>query len=455
MLEVTNNKGVPRTGKNSCIFETNPNRFLRFGREFAWIGSGQALATLGSLIGVRLLTGVLSPDVYGELALGMTLSTLLNQVVLGPLSGAALRFFAPALEASESLPFLTALRRLVIKATSVVLVISVSLSMVFVLSKQGRWLGLAITALGYALLSGYNSILNGLQNAVRQRIVVAWHQAFYSWARYLTALGVVSWLSASSFAAMLGYTLSTLLVLSSQFWFSRRTLQRIDKIPSKEVATTQDWESRMFTYAWPFATWGVFTWAQMASDRWALQAFATTQDVGLYSVLYQLGYYPTTLLTGLMVQLVAPMLFQRAGDASNDSRMHQVRTLNRTLTVGALSLTVITATLAFFLHTLIFQWLAAPSYRAVSRLLPGMVLAGGLYATGQFAALSVLSGVDTRSLIAPKIVTAVIGVLLNVIGASFWGISGVVASSTLAAIVYLVWVMCLGEAQRNQPRLGA
>lgn len=424
-------------------------QFQRLGREFFWIGLGQALATLGSLVGVRLLTGVLSPDVYGELALGMTLATLVNQVVLGPLSGAALRFFAPAREASELDPFLAALRRLLVKATGVVLLLAVGASLALLLAGQTHWLGLGIAAFGFALLSGYNSILNGLQNAARQRTIVAWHQALYAWAYPLAVLGLLLWLGVSSAVAMLGYMLSTLLVLLSQFWFFRRILQTTSDA-DVEPARPQLWETRMFNYAWPFTTWGIFTWAQMTSDRWSLQMFSTTQEVGLYAVLYQLGYAPITILTGLMVQLVTPVFFQRAGDASDSARLKQVHTLNWRLTMGALLLTVVATLFALGLHRFVFQWLVAPDYREVSWLLPGMVMAGGLFATGQFATISLLSDVETRNLIAPKIVTAMIGVLLNIIGAAQWGLAGVVGASVLASGVYLVWTLWLVRNRRDQ-----
>src|SRR5438874_2297495 len=54
-------------------------------------------------------------------------------------------------------------------------------------------------------------------------------------------------------------------------------------------------------YAWPFAAWGIFTWMQTASDRWALQGRGTS-EVGFYAALYQLGYYPMTLLSGFLVR---------------------------------------------------------------------------------------------------------------------------------------------------------
>src|SRR5207244_2887150 len=76
-------------------------RVKRLAREFLWVGIGQAAAALGGLAGVSLLTRALTPERYGELALGMTVATLTQQSLLGPVAGALLRFFAPATEAGQ------------------------------------------------------------------------------------------------------------------------------------------------------------------------------------------------------------------------------------------------------------------------------------------------------------------------------------------------------------------
>jgi len=437
---------------NREYFRLSPDqlaRARRLGREFFWIVTGQAVAVVGSLVGVRLLTGVLSPDVYGELALGMTLAMLVNQVVLGPLGASVSRFFAPAREKGDLASFLSAFHGLFTQATGIVLLLAGIICPILLLTGQSKWLWLAITAFGFALFSGYNSILDGMQNAARQRSVVAWHQALASWGRFLAAVGIVLWLGDRSVAAMLGYILATILVLFSQYWFFRSTLRQAGGKLTVEAGLTRQWQKQMFAYAWPFAVWGGFTWAQIASDRWALQMFALTRDVGLYTVLFQLGYYPISLLSGLMAQLMSPIYFQHVGDATNESRMRSVYIINRRLTVATFILTGVATLLTLALHGFIFRWLVAPEYRDISWLLPGMVLAGGLFATGQFASISLLSETETRILIAPKIATAIIGVLLNIIGAAWLGISGVVGACAVASAVYMLWIFYLVKIQHN------
>ncbi len=418
-------------------------RIRRLSREFAWIGLGQAAAVIGTLWGVRLLTGLLAPETYGQLALGMTIATLVNQVVLGPLSCGATRFFAPSQEAGSLQGCLTAVRTLAVQATGLIVLAALALCLALLFLGQSAWVGLVLAAVFFALLSGYNAILSGMQNAARQRAVVALHQGLASWGRFLLAAGMIVWLGAGSAAAMLGYALAVLVVVASQAWFFRRTVSLSGDGCHTAQADPGPWRARILSYIWPLAVWGIPGWAQLASGRWALQTFASTEDVGLYAVVYQLGYYPVTLVTGLVVQLVAPVFFQRAGDASEPTRVRHVHRLNSRLVTAALVLTGLAVLLAFGLHRAVFRWLVASEYHTVSWLLPWMVLAGGVFASGELAAVSLLSGTQTHSLLAPKVTAAAMGVLLSLFGAVRWGIPGVVAASAVASTIYLLWLLLL------------
>ncbi len=257
-------------------------RIKRLAREFLWVGLGQAAAALGGLAGVSLLTRALAPELYGELALGMTVATLTQQAVLGPVSGALIRFFAPAVEAGQLNAYLKGARYLVTWATFVVLGLGAVLALVLSTTGQVNSIGLMITAFLFSLLSGYSSAMDGVQNAARQRAVVAWHQGIGQWLRFLVALAMIGTLGAFSQAAMLGYAVASAMVLASQtFFFRRKILVLLPASSANESNPVERWTRQMRAYAWPFALWGVFTWAQMASDRWALQVCGSVSAVGL------------------------------------------------------------------------------------------------------------------------------------------------------------------------------
>ena len=157
---------------------------------------------------------------------------------------------------------------------------------------------------------------------------------------------------------------------------------------------------------------------QQVSDKWALQLFASTADVGQYSVLYQLGYTPISLATGIVVSFLSPIVFARYSDAKNPNGVSTATSLSWKITYLALLVTLIAFVIALFSHTIIFNLLVSSQYREISYLFPWIVLSGGLFASGQMLALKILSEMRPSAMVVIKIVTSLVGVALNILGAS-------------------------------------
>jgi O-antigen/teichoic acid export membrane protein len=410
------------------------------------------VAVAGAVVGVRLLTELLDPSAYGQLALGMTAATLVQQTILGPLSNGAVRLYAPSREAHALSLHLAAVKRLVLQATAAIIGVAVIACLGLLLAGRRQWIPLTAAAVCFALLSGYNSVLNGMQNAARQRTVVAFHQGFASWARFLLAAALIGCLGAASSVAMLGYALAILAVLVSQRWFFLKTVRsECEPLPATEASIGQ-YRRQIVAYAWPFATWGLLGWAGLAADRWAIQVFASSHEVGLYAALFQLGYYPIFILQSMGTQLLAPIYFERAGDASDPARMLRVFTLGRRIMRLAILGTLVFAAACLFLHRGVFALFVAPEYAAMSKLLPAMVLAAGLTAAAQFGTILLHARKSTSSLIVPKNASSVLGVVLMLTGAAWYGIVGVVVARIVYAVVHLTWIGALVRRQHATVR---
>ena len=369
----------------------------------------------------------------------MTLATLIHQCVFGPIGHGTTRFWSPAEEADDLPAYLLATRNVVTIATGFVILGGVLVAAGLVVADYSEWALMALLASGFALLRGYNSILGGMQNAARQRVVVALHQGAEPWMRFLLAAILIVWIASSGTVAIGGYVAAMLIVLASQALFFRARLGSTES----GVSESDNWRRQIWQFGWPFAAFGLFTWAQVASARWALEVFASTDDVGLFAVLFQLGIYPMSILTAMVIQYLAPILYQRAGDASDRERIESVQSLVARLTVSTISLTLIATLAAFSMHEWIFRWLVAKEYASVSYMLPWLVFAGGLIAAAQTIELNLMSLLKTRSMLWAKVVTAVIGVLLNLYGARYYGTIGVVMANVAFAVPYFSWMLIL------------
>jgi O-antigen/teichoic acid export membrane protein len=304
-------------------------------------------------------------------------------------------------------------------------------------------IGLTVATLVYSVLAGYNSTLSGIQNAARQRGIVAFHGGLDAWLKIALAIGIILWLGASSTAVVIGFGCSSLLITFSQLVFLRRTILQ----KAKKTSEHKWWMQKMWAFSWPFSAWGVFTWMQQISDRWALQAFASTTDVGQYSVVFQLGYSPIALVTGMAVSFLAPILYKRSGDGTDYSRNTNVHHFCWRLTYISFFITLIGFVITLIMHKWLFQLFVASEYRGISNLLPWVVLAGGFFATGQVLALKLMSEMKTIAMATVKIVTALLGLLMNIIGAVLAGMKGVVIALVIFSSIYLVWLVLLAGMQ--------
>lgn len=396
---------------------------------------GQGAAALGLLAAVRILTGVLTPAEYGTFALGLTFVVLAAQTLFGPLAGAGLRFYAAAANRAELGQFWAGLLYLAICTSFIA---SAAVAVAFLAAKA---LGFEVTGLAalcavvFAIFSGWETLFDYVQSGRRQRWAVAWHQALRQLLRPALA-GIFATLAPGERVAwaFAGYATAAGLVLTSQIAFSRSQLLHL------VLHGASRYRRQLLRYALPFVGWGVFTWIQLGSDRWALELTAGPAVVGRYAILVQLGAQPLILLGTATAQLFEPVVYTRAGTGEDPSMVRSAFRLNATFAAVIAAGVLLFVLGAWLAHPLIFSLVVAPDYRDASGLLPFAALSGGLFSLAQLLAIgSVVLGTP-RMLLAPKIGSAVLGTSLNLVGAYFFGIQGVLLAGILTTVVYATWV---------------
>jgi O-antigen/teichoic acid export membrane protein len=428
---------------------TSKHRIQRLGVEGAWIVVGQAATVAGSLALVRILTDYLSPQQYGELALALTLSSLVNQVFTGGLAVSIGRFYSIAEHRADLHHYLRASWICMKGVTLALLCLAISISIFMGLLGAWPWIALAMTSLLFATVAGFNGALSSIQNAARQRAVVALHASGDAWLKMAFAMLLMWMFGISGTTVLAAYALSAFCIQGSQLFFLRRLADQHKQ--RVQTDTSAQWRREIRAFALPVSSFGIFTWAQQNSDRWALEAFTTTAELGRYAVVFQMGYTPIAGASGLLLTLVAPVAYQRARTGSDASARKHARSMLYRIAIGTIGLTLLATAGAAIFHAWLFTMLAGVEFRSASHLLPWVVMAGGLFAAAQILSVQSFVELDSRSLLLPKIVTAVLGVGCNIAGARCFGPDGVVAGLVVFSLVYLVWMMTLVRRTHTAP----
>ncbi len=417
----------------------------RRSREVLWVALGYFAATAGQAVGVRILTGLMSPHEYGELALGVSIALLIQTVIFAPAAQSSTRFFAPAKEQNSLVQYFAAVESLASKTVAVYVAFTLLALALLRNFHLDRWLPLSLAAAAYAIVFGLTTILNGTQNAARQRPVVAWHGGMEAWLRagYSAGLGII--LGATSPTVLCGYFLASLTALLSQWWFYRRLKAKANQefkaeLEPENFTTPKEYERRMFRFGYPLVLLGVLSWTQSSCDRWSLEIFQSSAAVGRYQALYQIAYQPLFLVAGFLTQLVGPILFAKAGDGADTKRLKKVILSN--LKIVALILVVTLSAIAVFITmpSRVFSVLLGPRFRQDLEWAPLLIASGGVFAMTQIASLTLLASNATRQLVVPRISTCAINVFASAIGARFWGMGGVIVGNLAVAILTFGWV---------------
>lgn len=417
-------------------------------KEGLWVLTGQALAVTGMLAALRMLTETLSPGTFGEFTLGLTLSLFGSQIIFGPIGNGIIRHYTLAAHASNVRSYLTASITLLHRAAAVIVLIAAAGCLGLVWLGLSHWISLVLASATLSITSGYSTAFSAMLTAARRRSLAAAHQGTEPWVKVALAIGGAHAFPGTGMGPLLGYAAghllsATLLLLA---------VRRLDdtRAPTAGGASADEWAADIWHFGKPFLLFAAFTWANLASDRWALQFAGGANEVGLYAAAFMLGYSPMSTLSSMLVQLVTPIIYQRSGTMSSQSDVHAARKYCQILQRVILGTTFLAWMGAWLLHEELFTVFVAQQYRAASTLMPWLILASGIFFAGEVSGMFLNTCMKPRLQMPPKIATAIIGIFLNLVMAIHYGAAGVAYALLAFSSIYFAWMRIVAARAYRQ-----
>jgi O-antigen/teichoic acid export membrane protein len=411
--------------------------------ELGWVISGQLVALLGNFASVKFLTVALGPSAYGELALGVTVASILNMFIYGPISQSILRFLPVAIE-EKSLPtYIHLIKKVNIILSAFLAMAAIIMGSAVAYVVGGNWANLATLGVLFGIANGINSAFRSFQTAVRARKSAAIFQSLDVWLRLGFALAAAALINATGSWALAGYLAGGIIICVGQFVLAKQSAQLMGHWSAIPVSRPLHAEAkqRVLAYSAPFVIWAVFSTFSLFTDRWVLQALFGEREVGIYVALSQIASLPGVLLTGIITQYAVPLMFASAGSLKQRTGIDNSLKILMSIIFVIVITTIPTVAFAYCFGQNIVDLLASSEFSGRAQLLWVLVAANLIFQIGQTAALvgQILRRPDR--FLPTFMVNAGATLILSVIFGKLYGVTGVAAAALISNSMYLISVL--------------
>jgi O-antigen/teichoic acid export membrane protein len=383
------------------------------------------------LLSIPLLTNLFPPDQYGDYRLVLAAVTLFGTAT-GWLPSSIIRFF-PEHEVDGKIgPFYANLIRFWIVSTLILSAIWGAILFIIRVSIENRlyqmfWIGLVV------LIA--NSVYGVLAALVRSRRDLNWYSAI-TIGRSITALGFgVSFVLIMDMGpeGFLWGTVVSGIVIIPTFWNRASRGVDIEFAPGAD----RNLALGMARYAFPLMLGGFAGWLLKLSDRFLIEALATSKDLGVYSAAYGLADQSV----GVIIQLfqlpfvvMGNQIWEREG---RKAAAEFLRAVSRFFLMAAIPAAVGISVLSKPMMTV----MTGPEYLIGYRIMPWVASATLVYGLSQwFAAAFMFAKRMTFNTIG-IVAGGVVNVGLNLVLIPRYGYEVAAVTSLLGFVVVLLVVV--------------
>ncbi len=327
-----------------------------------WVAGGQLFAALGVLVGVRLQTEVIPPEVYGEVVLFTGLSTLVLTIICVPYWRGAMLFWGEAASYGLQERLFGFVRKTVAKYLGITIVLILVGGAVYTAVTGGsRWAIIMLSVL--LVIDAARSVEMAFLNASRQQKRYAIWNILEAWSRPICAVMAVLLLEAKVEVILAGYVVASTAVFAlSHKW----AIASHAKHSGIEADRVKDLTERVEKYSLPLMPQGLVGWLSALSDRYMLAAIVGLHEAGIYSAIYGLISRPFLTAQSVSELTIQPIYFHAV--TTKESQVEAVIFRRWILVNAAIGMALLALCIGG--SDLITGYLLGPAYFSSANLIP-------------------------------------------------------------------------------------
>jgi len=428
------------------LFELFKHAYLKLGTgsvaEILWVMAGQLLSVVLGFVIIKILSG-LGTEQYGTYVLVLTSAAFVGQLFYGPLLQGFLRFYYTYAAKSAQTFFSNYNLRLLFLSGLFVLICAVALSLINFAFPfyEAKYFFFAAGCFVAALK--FNEFFNSVLNLLRKRKLNSILQGVEKMVSILLLLFLLSEGYLDIENAILILTAVALIFGAGKFHYFKKLLPEQNTF--NHTISKTEMKNNLFSYMLPFMLWGISGWLQLNGEKWIINDYLSTSDVGIYGVMMAVVTSLVVLPNNIVVEFTMPIIFKQYANLEDKANVSTGYNYIKIIFLFVLFLTFAATAVSFFAGHFLIKLISSESYVLYSYMLPSLTFGTGLFFTGQALTNLGMALNKPEKYLKPKIATGIISIALNLVLIKIFGIEGVSYSILISGVVYVVYIWIVNK----------
>ncbi len=414
-------------------------------QEMGWVILGQVMNVIFSFIILKLLSK-LGTAHYGIYALVVSIAILVGMMFHSPLAQGLIRFYYDYMEKKLVWKFVDIVFRMLLGFTIVLLILSaVSLLIPLFIGTKQPGVFFLVACL-YILASKLNEFFNSALNLIRKR---KQNSILLGSEKVLTIILLSFLIFSHNLNLVYVFLILVIAALSSsavKVFIFKKSLPKEKKESSKAaIEVKKEMTGKLLKYMTPFFIWGFIGWLQFNGDKWIINGFLSTSDVGIYSVM--LGLITGLIITPYIVMndFWSPIIYRQYANMEDENRIKKGILYIRINSTVIFLIALISTLITYFWGKDLIILISNADYAAYWYLLPIMCFGAGLYYTGQALTIHGMAFNVPNKYLPPKVGVGIVSVGLNIVMVKIFGLNGVAYTILIIGFLYLIYIIFINR----------
>ncbi len=390
--------------------------------EKAGVVLGRFIDAAGSLVFLKLLTGLATKDEVGKYLLASSVLAFVLTMSYSALDQGLLRNVTDYRRDGVLAPRYSAV--LVFYLCTAGLLMAILLPAFGGVDESGTIGGLTGPMALWLTFEAAKNLNNSMHAALRERFKLAWTSMIEHGSK-LVLLGIFFHL-----ASLTVDTLVLVLALASTVTtlFSAYLLRSF--LVPFELGGLRSAVVDALRFAWPMIIWGSFGWFHNMSSRWFIGHYLDMSSVAEYGVLMSIATFPVVALFGVVVTYIVPIIYEKEHEAPGRAKPFVKRVAGMMILPCLMMFLV-----ASLWHEDIVLLLSGAGYGEKSFYLPVLLAATCIYYLGSIMTYSLYAKRKVPALLLANTLPGLLGLALGFYMIKDFGFEGAVLSYSITNVV--------------------